>query len=95
MIWNLWFNFESNEIDTSRNETLFNWKKSWSTSKILILINSNLYLSKKEFDNNVIYYNDPFAWNNKINDFSSSNMDSYENFINKKDYDGVNEIKLY
>lgn len=82
-IWNLWFNFTKNLINISRENDIFKTKINTLKDSILVLINSNLYLSKNSLNNKIIYYNDPFASNNQMSDFVWTNIDSYENFINK------------
>jgi hypothetical protein len=62
---------------------MHNSKITSAKNSILVLLKSNLYLDDEFQDGKTIYYNDPFASKNTINDFSKGNMDSYENFINQ------------
>ncbi len=86
-IASLFYNFVWADIDISRDETSFSAKKDISKNSILIYLNSSQYWSYKNWNNDSyevnIFYNDPFASDNVLNNFSKWNNYSYENFENK------------
>ncbi len=87
VVWKLFYNFKSTNIDISRDVLAFDAKKSNSNSSILLYIDTNSYWTYSDWrwdDYNInLYYNDPFATDNTLNTFSKWNNYSYENFENK------------
>lgn len=86
-IWMLWFKFSNWKVIFSRNESQFNATKTSSKNSILWLIKTTSYWTRDNVGTNGtiknIFYNDPFSDKKQLNDFSTWDENSYENFVNK------------
>ena len=84
VIWELWLNFIKPIITTSKDEALFNSKIANTKNSIWVLLKSASYGAYNNWNTNkkskIIFYNDPFASNNKLNSFSSDNLYGVENY---------------
>lgn len=88
IVWLLWYNLVNSTLNTTRDESLIDSKLNNLENAILVYLNSYLYgerlIDSWKDDILMIYYNDPFDDVESLDDFSSTNSSSFENFKENK-----------
>lgn len=81
----IWYNLLSENLNITRDSSVFENKKLYWSEWVYTFINSSLYwtYTSTKDEELIIYYNDPFGSTDSLNTFAKSNLFGYENFESK------------